>query len=49
MKKLLDLENSGMNMAIDGQFLYILCNLTLYKYDLNDMSQTYGNRLKKCQ
>ena len=35
--KVLDLENDGLNMAIDGQFLYIRSKRTMYKYMLSDM------------
>jgi len=38
--KLLDLENDGLNMAVDGQSLYIRCKKAMYKYSLNDMSLT---------
>lgn len=33
MEKILDLENDGLNMVADGQFLYIRCKRSLYKYD----------------
>lgn len=36
--KILDLENDGLNMAVDGQFLYIRCKRAMYKYNLSDMS-----------
>jgi len=36
--KILDLENDGLNMAADGQFLYIRSRRTMYKYSLSDMS-----------
>ena len=45
--KLLNMENNGMNMAIDGQFLFILCNLTIYKYDLTTMSLIAQNVIFK--
>ena len=35
--KILDLENDGLNMATDGQFLYIRSKRTMYKYVLTDM------------
>ena len=34
IEKLLDWENNGMNMAVDGQFLYIQSSLDMYKFDL---------------
>ena len=37
IEKLLDLENDGLNMATDGQFLYIRSKRTMYKYILTDM------------
>ena len=48
--KILDLENDGLNMAMErqqdanrpqidaGEFLYIRCKRDMYKYDLTDMS-----------
>ena len=35
--KILDLENDGLNMAADEQFIYIRCKRTFYKYDFKDM------------
>jgi hypothetical protein len=34
--KILDLENDGLNMVADGQFLYIRCKRDMCKYDLTD-------------
>jgi hypothetical protein len=45
--KLLDLENNGMNMAIDGQFLYIQGSLAICKYDLTNMNRTAQNVIFK--
>ena len=45
--KILDLENDGLNMAIDGQFLYIRCKRTMYKYSLADMSLVAENVIFK--
>ena len=42
-QKILDLENDGLNMAIDGQFLYIRCKRIMYKYNLTDMSLSVQN------
>ena len=44
---LLDLENDGLNMAVDGQSLYIRCRKAMYKYALNDMSLTAHNDVFK--
>ena len=30
--KVLDIENDGLNMATDGQYLYIQCKRSMYKY-----------------
>ncbi|HKM33469.1 MAG TPA: hypothetical protein VJY54_01845 [Lachnospiraceae bacterium] len=46
-KKLLDLENDGLNLALDGQSLYIRCKRTMYKYSLSDMSQMAQNVIFK--
>ena len=45
--KILDLENDGLNMATDGQFLYIRCKRTMYKYSLSDMSLIAQNVIFK--
>jgi hypothetical protein len=45
--KLLDLENTGMNMTIDGQFLYVQGSLAVHKYNLTDMSLTAQNTIFK--
>jgi len=45
--KILDLENDGLNMATDEQFLYILCKRTFCKYDFTDMSLTAQNVIFK--
>jgi outer membrane protein assembly factor BamB len=37
--KLFDLENDGLNMAEDGEFLYIRCKREIIKYSFADMSQ----------
>jgi len=37
MTKILDIENDGLNMAIDGSFLYIRCKRIMYKHHLTDM------------
>ena len=47
IKKLLDLENDGLNMAMDGQSLYIRCRKAMYKYNLNDMNLTAHNDIFK--
>lgn len=45
--KILDLENDGLNMATDEQFLYILCKRTFCKYDFTDTSLTAQNVIFK--
>ncbi|MDD3400660.1 MAG: hypothetical protein PHT58_03375 [Eubacteriales bacterium] len=35
--KILDIENDGLNMAIDGQYLYIRAKRSFFKYDITDM------------
>jgi len=45
--KLLALQNDGLNMAVDGQFLYIRCKRSMYKYDLSDMTQAAHNDIFK--
>lgn len=47
VKKLFDLENDGLNMAVDKQFLFIRCKRTMYKYSLNAMSQVVHNDIFK--
>lgn len=36
--KILDLENDGLNIAVDGQFIYVRCKRSMYKYDAADRS-----------
>ena len=43
--KILDIENDGLNIAIDGQFLYIRCKRTILKYRLSDISQIAENTI----
>jgi len=38
IEKIMDLDNDGLNMAVDGQYLYIRCKRDMRKYDLADMS-----------
>ncbi|WP_196599606.1 hypothetical protein [Pectinatus frisingensis] len=45
--KILNLENDGLNMAADGQFLYIRCKRTFCKCDFIDMSPTAQNIIFK--
>lgn len=47
LTKMFDLENDGLNMATDGQFLFIRCKRVIYKYSLSDMSQMEQNVLFK--
>jgi len=42
-RKILDLENDGLNMVADGQFLYIRCKRAMLKYSLSDMSLVAQN------
>ncbi len=44
---MLDLENDGLNMSVDGQFLYIRCKKAMYKYDLTDMNCSAQNVIFK--
>jgi len=46
-KKILNLENDGLNLAVDRQFLFIRCKRTMYKYCLVDMSQAAQNIIFK--
>jgi hypothetical protein len=41
--QLIGVENDGLNMAADEQFLYIRCKRAMYKYDITDMSLTAHN------
>ena len=45
--KILDLRNDGLNIAADGQYLYIRCMKTIYKYDLDEMSLAACNEVFK--
>ena len=46
--KILDIKNDGlMNMAVECQYLYIRCNRSMYKYDLNSMSIIKQNEIFK--
>ena len=36
-EKILDIENDGLNLATDCQYLYVRCMRTMYKYILADM------------
>ena len=45
--KILDIENDGVNMAVDGQFLYIRCKRAMGKYNLTDMSLAAHNVIFK--
>jgi hypothetical protein len=45
--KLLSIENDGLNMAAEGQFLYLRCMRAMYKYDLTDMRLTAQNSIFK--
>ena len=47
IKKVLNLENDGLNMATDGQFLYIRCKRTMLKYRLDDMNLLAENVIFK--
>jgi len=47
MKKVLSLENDGLNIATDGQFLYIRCKRTMLKYRLDDMNLLAENVIFK--
>ena len=35
--KIIDIENDGMNLAVDKQYLYMRGNRSMYKYDLANM------------
>jgi len=47
IKKVLGLENDGLNMATDGQFLFVRCKRTMLKYRLVDMSLLAENVIFK--
>ena len=46
-RKIFDIENDGLNMAVDGKYLYMCCNRSMYKYDLDRMSIEVQNELFK--
>jgi len=43
--KLLDLNNDGLNMAVDENFMYIRCQRSMYKYNLLNMNRTAQNEI----
>ena len=45
--KILDIENDGLNIAVDSQLLYIRCKRTMYKYNLIDMNMVAQNVIFK--
>ncbi|MCL2060121.1 MAG: PQQ-like beta-propeller repeat protein [Oscillospiraceae bacterium] len=45
--KLLDLDNDGMNMAVDENHLYIRCKKAMYKYTMNGWSLAAHNDIFK--
>jgi len=45
--KILDIKNTGLNMAVDELYLYIRNNRFMYKYDLNSMNITAQNEIFK--
>lgn len=45
--KILDLENDGLNMAVDEQFLYVRCKRTMLKYSLTNMDLVAQNVIFK--
>lgn len=45
--KILDIENDGLNMATDEQFLYVRSKCAMYKYHLLDMSLKAHNIIFK--
>jgi hypothetical protein len=47
INKIIDLENDGVNMAADGQFLYIRRRRDMCKYDPADMSLSAHNIIFK--
>jgi len=47
LTKLIDLENDGLNMAADGQFVYVRCKRAMYKFNLSDMNQVAHNNIFK--
>ncbi|MDR1693004.1 MAG: hypothetical protein LBR72_06555 [Oscillospiraceae bacterium] len=47
VRKILDLENDGLNMDADGQFLYVRCKRAVCKYNLTDMTQAAWNEVFK--
>ena len=47
LTKILDIENDGLNMVTDGQFLYIRCKRIMYIYSLNDMNMVAQNVIFK--
>ena len=47
ISKRFDLENDGLNMAVQGQSLYVRCKRDIYKYDATHMTQTARNAIFK--
>ena len=45
--KILDIDNDGLNMSTDKQFLYIRCKRAMFKYNLTDMSLVAQNVIFK--
>ena len=46
--KILDLENDGkLNMAVDGNYLYIRCKNDIYKFNTTDMTPVAKNNIFK--
>jgi len=45
--KLLSLENDGLNLAVDEQYLYVRCKRAMYKYNLHDMNLLVENNIFK--
>jgi len=45
--KILDIENDGINLSVDGDFLYMRCKRSMYKYDLTNMQMAAENIIFK--
>jgi len=45
--KILDIENNGLNMAVDDNYLYMRNNRIMYKFDLSRMCITTQNEIFK--
>ena len=43
LKKLLQIENDGVHLVVDGQYLYMRCKRSIYKFNLRKMQMSAEN------